>query len=398
MISKLIIAVCVVNMALSGYTSGWGDEKKVAEVIDARWSVPGSAHSNSRALLGKKGGGSGGSKGGSSGGGKGGNSGGKGGNSDGGKKDDKKDDKSKDKKKKSKDKKKGCDDDVTGEPFWSTEGWWTTDDEEEFTTELPSEQPTPEPTTEPTLEREEFTETFSPSGSPSVDPTTEPTDNPTTEPTEEPSKDPTTEPTSSPTDEPTTEPSFSPSTAAPSTEPTEVPTTSPSTEPTNEPSQEPTIEPTPPPTCPDATAIEGGAAIPCECYDISICPGDVCYEEDGNCYTVPSFVAVNSEQSEANAQAIALEEEVTTTSESNHGLLIAGLLAGMAVATLIGSGIALYFYKQRQKAYGGVAPHAVTEVDTATMMNGTADSMERQTNVLAYDEEAILSQENGVRV
>jgi len=406
MISKLIVAVCVVNMASSGYTSGWGDEKKVASVIDEKWSVPGSAQANSRALLGK--GGSGGNKGGSSGSGKGGNSGsGKGGNSGGGKKDDnsggsgKKDDKSdndgdkkrnsEDKKdKKKKDKKKGCDDDVTGEPFWSTEGWWTTDDED-FTTELPSEEPTPEPTTEPTQEREEFVETLAPS----VDPTTEPTDEPTTEPTDEP----TTEPTSSPTDEPTTEPSFSPSTAAPSTEPTEEPTRSPSTEPTNGPSQEPTVEPTSPPTCPDATAIEGGAFIPCDCYDVSLCPEDDCYEEDGNCYTVPSLVAVISEQSDANeAQAIAVEEVTTTTSETNHGYLIAALLAGMALATLIGSGIALYFYKQRQKAYGGVAPHAVSEVDTATMMNGASNSLEWQTNVLAYDEEAILSQENGVRV
>merc|ERR1719499_1534767 len=382
MISKLIIAVCVVNMALSGYTSGWGDEKKVAAVIDERWSVPGSAHSNSRALLGKKGGGSGGSKGGSSGGGKGGNSGGKGGNSDGGKKDDKKDDKEKDKNKKSKDKKKGCDDDVTGEPFWSTEGWWTTDDEE-FTTELPSEEPTPEPTNEPTLERDEFIETLAPSDGPTAEPTTSPT----------------TEPTKAPSDEPTTEPSFSPSTAAPSTEPTAEPTVSPSTDPTDAPSQEPTMEPTSPPSCPDASAIEGGAFIPCECYEVALCPTDDCYPENGTCYTVPSLVAMMSEQSGVNdAQTISVEEVTSSTSETNHGLLIAALFGGMAIVTLIGSGVALYFYKQRQKAYGGLAPHAVNEVDTATMMKGSADSMEWQTNVLAYDEEAILSQENGVRV
>merc|ERR1719361_3357192 len=367
---------------------------KVASIIEEQWSVPGSAQSNSRALLGK-----GGSKGGSGG------SSGKGGGNSGGNKDWKKDDngdedgdkkkkngdkggnkpkESEDKKKKKK--KKGCDDDVTGEPFWSTDGWWTTDDEE-FTTELPSEEPTPEPTNEPTLERDEFIETLAPS------------DDPTTEPTSDPTTSPTTEPTRAPTDEPTTEPSFSPSTAAPSTEPTEEPTVSPSTDPTDAPSQEPTMEPTSPPSCPDASAIEGGAFIPCECYQVSLCPTDDCYQENGTCYTVPSLVAMISEQSDVNdAQTISVEEASSSTSETNHGLLIAALFGGMAIATLIGSGVALYFYKQRQKAYGGLAPHAVNEVDTATMMKGSVDSMEWQTNVLAYDEEAILSQENGVRV
>lgn len=404
MLSKLIVAVCVVNMALSGYTSGWRNEKKVASVINERWSEPGSVQANSRALLGR--GGSGGKKGGSSWGK--GNSGGKGWKNDNGGKSGGNWGKSKDKGKgkgegkgkgknnwgkskskdrwnKSKDKgrKKGCDDDdVTGEPFWSTEGWWTTDDDP-YSTDLPSEDPTPEPSTEPTTEPEEFTQTLSPSVGPSVEPSIEPTSSP--------SGNPTTEPTSSPTDEPTTEPSA---------DPTELPTNSPSTEPTSEPSQEPTMEPTG--LCPDAFAIEGGAFIPCECYTgdlLAGCPGDICFEENGTCNTVPSFVAVIDEQSDANlAQAAAVGEVTNTTSETNNGVLIAVLVGALVITTAIAFGVTLYCYKQRQKAYNGVAAMAATERDTATMMNGASGNIEWQTNVLALDEEAILPEGNGVRV
>merc|ERR1712141_797801 len=97
------------------------------------------------------------------------------------------------------------------------------------------------------------------------------------------------------------------------TEPTSDPTTSPTTEPTraptDAPSQEPTMEPTSPPSCPDASAIEGGAFIPCECYEVALCPTDDCYPENGTCYTVPSLVAMMSEQSGVNdAQTISVEE------------------------------------------------------------------------------------------
>ena len=298
MMSKLIIALCMVNLALSGYTSGWGDsQKRLASLSEERWSVPGSAQANARVLLGKGGGGKG-------------DKGGK--DKDKGNKDKDKGDKDKggkdkggkdkgwgkggkksdDKKKR---KKKGCDDDNTGEPFWSTE-WETTDE---------SLEPTAEPTAEPTI-NEQFRDTTTSTTTTAI-PTTDPTTEPSTDPTTSPSTEPSQEPTSAPTDDPTKGPTEEP-TPAPTDEPTQEPTTpAPITEATV--SAPPTVMP----TCPNPEQVERDD-YPCECYDLLDCDPSRCFEDQERCVTNPQLVAVLEEQADlSSAQAVAVQENAAAS-------------------------------------------------------------------------------------
>jgi len=294
-----------------------------------------------------------------------------------------------DKDKGSKDKGKGkgkkdkdCDD--SGE-WWSTEDpFWTTDDD----TEEPTNEPSMEPTAEPTM-TVEFLQTVAPSTDPTSEPTTaEPT---TAEPT---TADPTTAvPT---TAEPTTaEPTTSePTTAEPTTaEPTTAQPTVTGLENTPSPTAEPTVE------CPEDLESVSRSEIPCECYAFIDCPTSDCYAEetDGTCNTMPEAVAVVEERQDANAaEAVAMEETIpSAASETDHGLLIAALLVGVAV-TAIAFGLGLYCWRKRKTVtYTGFSNdcQSVSEQDTAQMMQGSMGGMVWETNVLAHEHQMIMPED-----
>jgi len=327
---KLFVALCVVNVVMSR-SSGWDDDSERKLVpLDEGWSIPGSASDNSRVLLGKK-------------------SPPKDGNGDKSPpnksppkdQDDEKKKKPKPggkpeppkkKKPKKKKKKKPCDDDNTQEPFWSTDFFWSTDDS------------TGEPFWTTDLEDEEVI----------ADPSTEPTDSPSSEPTVAPSKEPTEGPTS-------------------------VPTVA--LEATSEP-------PTPTPSCPNFEEVTRDQ-IPCECYTANDCPtnGDECYLEGDTCSATPEFVALLEEREDSGAaQAIAVEEGIATTSQTDHGLLIAALLVGVAVTAIV-FGVGIYL-RGRKKKYGGIAGDANAERDgTAGIIDGASKRMVWETDVIAVDEE-----------